>query len=217
MNAFPLLQAKDLSHMYGSFQVLAPLDLTLKAGEISVLHGPNGSGKTTLLLCLAGLLQPTSGEILVEGQPFLMDEPATRRALAFVPDVPRFYMELTAWEHLLFIASAHTAMEGFKPRAETLLKEFGLWEARNLFPHHYSRGMSLKLGLLLALIRPFKLLLMDEPLSALDPDSTQQFLRRLKSLRQQGASILLSTHSLEPLTNLADHSYRLDNGVLSTV
>jgi len=210
-----LLQATNLSRSYGTFQALAPLDLTLKSGEIDILEGPNGSGKSTLLHCLSGLLCPTSGEIRVDGHDPYSDEPRVKRCLAFVPDVPRFYLELTAWEHLRFIALAHDAREGFEGRAEALMKEFGLWEARDLFPHHYSRGMKLKLGLLLALIRPFKILLLDEPTSALDPESKRLLIQRLVNFRERGDSILLSTHDPKLKHGLADRVYYLKNGQLS--
>jgi ABC-2 type transport system ATP-binding protein len=211
----PLLQATGLSHSYGTFQALAPCDLSLNAGEISVLEGPNGSGKSTLLLCLSGLLRPTTGEITVGGFDLYADEPEAKRLLAFMPDVPRFYAELSAWEHLRFLALAHNAAEGFEKRAESLLREFDLWEARDLLPHHYSRGMSLKLGLLFALIRPFKVLLLDEPTSALDADSSALFLRRLSDLKGQGAAVLLSTHDPDLKAGLADRVYFLKNGYLN--
>ncbi len=211
----PLLQATSLSHSYGSFQALAPCDLSLNSGEISVLEGPNGSGKSTLLLCLAGLLHPTSGTVTVGGFDLYSDEPQAKRLLAFMPDVPRFYAELTAWEHLRFLALAHNAAAGFEQRAESLLREFDLWEARDLLPHHYSRGMSLKLGLLFALIRPFQVLLLDEPTSALDVDSSKLFLRRLSDLRGQGAAVLLSTHDPHLKAGLADRVFFLRSGVLN--
>ncbi len=211
----PLLQATGLSHSYGSFQALAPTDLSLNPGEISVLEGPNGSGKSTLMLCLSGLLRPTTGEIRVGGYDLYADEPEAKRLLAFMPDVPRFYAELTAWEHLRFLALAHNAGDGFEARAESLLREFGLWEARDLLPHHYSRGMSLKLGLLFALIRPFKVLLLDEPTSALDGDSSRLFIHRLAELRGQGAAVLLTTHDPQLKTGLADRVYTLANGILN--
>jgi ABC-2 type transport system ATP-binding protein len=211
MSNAPLLQATDLSHKYGNFWALRPLDLTLHPGEIAILEGPNGSGKTTLLLCLAGLLRPSSGEIRVDGCLAGNDEPAVKRCIAFVPDVPRFYAELTAWEHLQFIASAHGALEGFAGRAGALLKQFGLWEARDLFPHNYSRGMSLKLGLLLALIRPFKILLLDEPASAIDVGSRELLVQHLLDLRAQGAGILLSAHDPGLKHQLAAKVYCLDN------
>jgi len=212
-----LLQANQLSHRFGQFQALEPLDLTLNSGEITILEGHNGSGKSTLLLCLSGLLRPSSGEILIEGKDYFTDEISARRALAIAPDVPRFYIELTAWEHLMFIASAHNALDGFEPRAEKLLRDFGLWEARDLYPHLFSRGMSLKLGLLMALIRPFKVLLLDEPTSALDPASTQLLVERLIHLRQNGASILFTSHDPDLKTNIGDHVFQMNSGKLTKV
>jgi ABC-2 type transport system ATP-binding protein len=137
------------------------------------------------------------------------------RCLAFIPDVPRFYVELTAWEHLRFLALAHGAAHGFEAKAEALLKEFGLWEMRDLFPHLYSRGMSLKLGVVFALIRPFKVLLLDEPTSAMDTESCQLLVRHLTELRSQGAAIMLSTHDPALKNGLADRVYRIFNGQLT--
>jgi ABC-2 type transport system ATP-binding protein len=189
-----------------------PTDMILHSGEIAVLVGPNGAGKTTLLLCLSGLLRPTTGVITVDGHDLYEDERDAKRQLAFVPDVPRFYTELTAWEHLYFIAQAHEVGVDFNQMAETLLREFGLWDARNLYPHHYSRGMRLKLGLLIALIRPFKVLLLDEPTSALDVESVGLLVGRLKDLRQSGASILLSSHDPSIARELADRTLKIKNG-----
>jgi len=131
--------------------------------------------------------------------------------------VPRFYTELTAWEHLYFIGQAHQVGVDFKHRAETLLREFGLWDARNLYPHNYSRGMRLKLGLLIALIRPFKVLLLDEPTSALDIESVSFLVKRLKELRQSGASILLSSHDPNIARELADRTLKIQNGYVRDI
>ena len=213
----PLLQAIQLSHRYGQFQALEPLDLTLAPGQITILEGHNGSGKSTLLLCLSGLLRPSSGEILINGKDYYTDEISARRSLAIAPDVPRFYIELSAWEHLMFIASAHGAMDGFESRAEKLLKDFGLWEARDLYPHLFSRGMSLKLGLLMALIRPFQVLLLDEPTSALDPTSTQLLIERLIKLRENGASILMTSHDPDLKAQIGDQIFQMNSGQLTKV
>ncbi|MFL7871666.1 MAG: ABC transporter ATP-binding protein [Anaerolineales bacterium] len=206
------LRASELSRSYDSFQALVPTDLTLRSGEIAVLSGPNGAGKSTLLLCLSGLLHPTTGTITIDGHDLYTEEKEAKRHLAFVPDVPRFYTELTAWEHLYFIALAHQVGDGFEQRKEKLMREFGLWESRNLYPHNYSRGMRLKLGLLVAFIRPFKVLLLDEPTSALDVESVDILVQRLKELRQSGASILLSSHDPNIAEDLADRTLRIQNG-----
>ena len=131
-----LLETEDLSRVYGPFRALAPTSLELDAGELVVLSGPNGAGKSTLLLCLSGLLRPTSGKVRVEGFDLYHNEVEAKSRLAYVPDVPRFYTELTAWEHLQFMANAHRSQDGFERRAQALLREFGLWEARDLYPHN---------------------------------------------------------------------------------
>jgi len=210
----PLLQAIALSRSFGEFQAVKPLDFALNPGDIVILTGPNGAGKTTLLNCLSGLLRPTNGKILVEGYDLYRDEVAARQRLAFVPDVPRFYQELTAWEHLRFISLAFGVEQGWEERAEILLREFGMWEGRDLYPHNLSRGMRLKLGIFLALIRPFKVLLMDEPTSALDPHSATLFQEKLINMRRNGCAILLTSHDLSLVTALGGIHWKMEGGKL---
>ena len=212
----PSLQAKDISRSFGQFQAVARIDLELHAGEIVVLSGPNGAGKTTLLLCLSGLLRPTTGSVLVEGYDLYRDERAAKERLAFVPDVPRFYQELTAWEHLRFISLAYGVEQGWEQRAERILREFGLWESRDLYPHNLSRGMRLKLGISLALVRPCRVLLLDEPTSALDPESADLFRERLVQLGNTGAAILLTSHDPGLAERLSGRIWRMEHGILET-
>jgi ABC-2 type transport system ATP-binding protein len=211
-----VLEARQLSRKYGTFQALSATDFQLTAGKIVVLTGINGAGKTTLLHTLSGLLRPSGGTVLVEGFDLYHEERQAKRRLAFVPDVPRFYTELTAWEHLQFFARAFEAPDNFELRAERLLKEFNLWDARDLFPHHYSRGMRLKLGILMALIRPFGVLILDEPASALDPEGTALLVNKLSELRQQGAAVLLTSHNQELSSQLGDEVWRMEQGHLET-
>jgi len=208
------LVATEISKKYDSFLALAPASFALSAGEITVLSGPNGSGKTTLLSCLAGLIRPSTGQVAVSGFDLYRDEVEVRRRMVFVPDVPRFYLELTAWEHLRFIAMAHGVLHGFDQQAETLLRKLGLWEARDLFPHHFSRGMRLKLGLALALIRPFEVLLLDEPTSALDSEGVGLLIDELRYYKEQGAAILLSTHDPNLIDQLGDRTLKIQNGII---
>ncbi|NMC79336.1 MAG: ABC transporter ATP-binding protein [Chloroflexi bacterium] len=208
------LVVKELSKKYNSFLALAPASFDLNAGEIVILSGPNGSGKTTLLSCLSALIRPSSGTVQVSGFDLYRDEVEVRRRLVFVPDVPRFYVELTAWEHLRFIALANEVQQGFEARAEELLRSFDLWQAKDLFPHRFSRGMRLKLGLALALIRPFEVLLLDEPTSALDVEGVELLKGELRRLRDQGATILLSTHDPNLIQQLGDRRLTIRQGVL---
>ena len=208
------LAVENLSKKYGGFTALSPMNLNLQPGEIVVLSGQNGSGKTTLLSCIAGLTKPTTGTVRVGGYDLVLDEVEVRRRLAFIPDVPRFYVELTAWEHLRFIAMANSALDGFDDRAERILQMFGLWDVRDHFPHNYSRGMQLKLGLAMAFIRPFEVLLLDEPTSALDEQSVGVLLEELTSLRDQGAGILMSSHDPAIKKQFGDRQLIIENGVL---
>jgi len=212
----PSLQAKEISRSFGQFQAVARVDLELHAGEIVVLTGPNGAGKTTLLLCLSGLLRPTTGSVLVEGYDLYRDERPAKERLAFVPDVPRFYQELTAWEHLRFISLAYGVEQGWEERAGRILREFGLWESRDLYPHNLSRGMRLKLGISLALVRPCRVLLLDEPTSALDPESAELFRERLVQLGNTGTAILLTSHDLGLAERLSGRIWRMEHGILET-
>jgi len=215
--AQPLLQVKGMSRSFGEFQAVHPMDLEVYPGEIVVLSGPNGAGKTTLLLCLSGLLRPTRGNIFVEGFDLYQDEREAKQRLAFVPDVPHFYQELTTWEHLHFISLAFEVETSWEERAESMLREFGLWESRDMYPHNLSRGMRLKLGILLALVRPFRVLLMDEPTSALDPHSAGVLVERLITLRDKGCAILLTSHDLTLAETLGGKRWHMDRGQLEAV
>jgi len=206
------LQAQEISKRYDSFTALEPSTFALNSAQITILSGPNGSGKTTLLSCLSGIIQPTTGSISVGGYDLFSSEVEARKRLAFVPDVPRFYLELTAWEHLRFIAMANQALEGFENRAEDILRKLGLWKVRHHFPHHYSRGMRLKLGLALAFIRPFEVLLLDEPTSALDQDAVGTLIKELEALRSREVSVLLSTHDPNLLKQIGDRQLVISDG-----
>ncbi len=206
------LIVNNLSKKYNDYYALAPASFSLEPAKISILSGPNGSGKTTLLSCLAGFQKPTSGTIKVDSFNLYDDEVEFKKRLAFVPDVPRFYTELTAWEHLKFIAMANNSAAHFEEKARQLLSNLGLFEARDLYPHNFSRGMRLKLGLALAFIRPFEVLLLDEPTSALDEPGTGMLIERLKELRTQNKTVLLSTHDSHLIDQLADHRLRIEHG-----
>jgi ABC-2 type transport system ATP-binding protein len=208
----PLLQAIGLGRSFGDFQAVTHIDIKIYPGDTIILTGPNGAGKTTLLCCLSGLLRPTQGKVLVEGYDLYEEEIAAKQRLAFVPDVPRFYPELTSWEHLQFISLAVGVEQGWEMRAEQLLQEFGLWESRDLYPHNLSRGMRLKLGISLALIRPFKVLIMDEPTSSLDPASTEILIQKLRNIRENRCSVLMTSHDLSVVEALNGTTWQMEHG-----
>ena len=208
----PYLSATGLSRRYGDFWAVQPLDLDLHTGEITIITGPNGAGKSTLLMCLSGLLRPTHGQVLVDGFDLYKQERQAKQRLAYVSDVPQFYPGLTSLEHIRFISLAFGVENGWEGRARNVLSDFGLWEIRDMYPHNLSRGMRLKLGLALALIRPFMVLLLDEPTSALDEQSASNLVKKLLSLREEGCAILLSSHDLSLVDILNGRHLQMEQG-----
>ena len=208
----PPLQVQNISYKYGSYQALKETSFTVNKGEIVTITGSNGVGKTTLLKCLSGLLLPSSGMVLIDGFDLYQRECSAKRRLSFLPDFPRFYQELTAWEHILFISHAHNVGDGFEKHAEILLSEFDLSEAKDMYPHALSRGMRLKLGIILCLIRPFSLLIMDEPTSTLDPPGTAVLCEKLSNLSAEGTAIIITTHDLSLASTLGGQTVQMKRG-----
>ncbi len=208
----PAFEVNNISYKYDSYQALQETSFTVNNGETVVITGPNGAGKTTLMLCLSGLLLPTSGKVMVNGYDLYQRECSAKRRLSFLPDFPHFYQELTVWEHIRFIALAHSVEKGFEKRADILLNEFDLTEVRDIYPHALSRGMRLKLSIILCLIRPFSVLLMDEPTSVLDPVGTAILYEKLLSLSADGAAIIITTHDLSLANRLGGRTVQMQRG-----
>lgn len=191
----PLLIVHNLSYQYGYSPALHDISFSLAAGELSVLIGRNGAGKSTLLRCIAGWTQATRGDIHLQGRPINQHERWLRRHVVLIPDMPPFYEELTAWEHLQMVAQLHRLTD-WEKMAETLLTNFGLWSNRESFPFMFSRGMRYKLALCLGLLLEPALLLLDEPLGPLDPLSVDYLWGELVRYQKRGMGILLSSHQM---------------------
>jgi len=211
------LVVQKLSRRYGGFQALHPLDLTVAAGECVALIGHNGSGKTTAVRVIAGLLEASGGQVIVDGA--RMHAPAetlrARAALSLVPDNPLLYSDLTVREHLELVIVAHGVSSSFlDERVDSILSRLQIEARRDAFPGELSRGMRQKLQLACALIRPFKVLLLDEPVVGLDP-STQRTLRELLlECKESGAAVLLTTHQLAFARGIADRALLLADGAV---
>ncbi len=190
-----LLSVNGVSYRYGSFNALTEITFDADEGELVALVGRNGAGKSTLLKCIAGWTRPTDGEVLIMGHKVARDERLIREYVVLIPDTPPFYDELTAWEHLQFFAQAHR-LQDWEDHALDLLDRYGLINNRDAFPFAFSRGMRYKLALCLGLLIEPKILLLDEPLGPLDPVSADDLWRELNGHRDEGMTILLSSHQL---------------------
>jgi ABC-2 type transport system ATP-binding protein len=206
----PVLELRGVRKTYGELVAVDLLDLEVRPGECVVLIGHNGSGKTTTLRLVAGLLEPSQGRVTVAGGD--MAQERSRAALSFVPDSPLLYPDLTVREHLELVGLAHGVGDGLDGRVAELLELFELTSRGDFLPGQLSRGMRQKAQLACALVRPFRLLLLDEPVVGLDPPSQQALHRILVAAKQDGAAILLSTHQLAFAAGLADRAVVLHDG-----
>jgi ABC-2 type transport system ATP-binding protein len=188
------LRVWGVGRAYDELVALRPLDLEVRAGELVALVGPNGAGKTTLLAMSAGLLEPTSGEIHVNG--FAVGSLEARAATSFIPDAPVLYDDLSLDEHLEYVARLHGA-DDWPARGPELLERLALEEWGVHMPSQFSRGMRQKASIALGFIRPFSLLIADEPFDGLDPPSRTELVRLLQEASAAGAAIIVSTHRVE--------------------
>jgi ABC-2 type transport system ATP-binding protein len=211
------LHVTGLRRTYGRLVALARLDLVLAAGECCALIGANGSGKSTAVRAICGLLEPTEGTVRI-GDADPHTEPdglKARAALAFVPDQPVLYDELTVRQHLELSALSHGAADGLDERIEELLGRLGLTARKDFLPAELSRGMRQKTQLACAFVRPAQLLVLDEPVVGLDPPSQTLLAAMLREAKAAGTAVLLTTHQLRFAEGLADRAIRLDEGTVA--
>jgi ABC-type multidrug transport system ATPase subunit len=187
-----VIAARGLERRYGEKRVLGGLDFDLPEGGFLVLTGPNGSGKSTLLALCAGLLAPTKGtlEVLAE-----------RHEIGFLAHEPLVYRELTALENLELYGRLYRISER-RERIGMLLERFGLWDDRHERVSTFSRGMAQRLAFCRALLHEPRLLLFDEPYSALDGQGTELVDEELRSLAAS-KTLVVSTHDPDRLGPLA--------------
>jgi len=196
-----MIQVDSLSKTYGSVQAVQGLSLAVGAGEILGLVGPNGAGKTTTLRCMTGIIPPSSGHVKIDGFDLEAQPLEAKRRLAFVPDEPRLFDYLTAWDHLVMTSRLYGVADG-PARSKLLLEEFELGDRRDAYPSELSRGMKQKLMVAMALVHRPKAMLLDEPLTGLDPAAMRRMKTRIRDSAQDGVAVILSSHMLHLVEEL---------------
>lgn len=204
------IETRELSKWYGRRVVLADVSLAVPAGSLFGFLGPNGAGKTTTIRILLGLLRAGSGAARVFGRDAWRDGAAIRAAVGYLPGDVRFYDELTGRRVLGFLAAARGVDCGAEQRR--LVDVFELDIDKRI--RSYSRGMKQKLGLIQALMHRPRLLILDEPTTALDPLVRETFFDELRSVAADGRTVLFSSHTLSEVETLCDEVAILRGGRL---
>jgi ABC-2 type transport system ATP-binding protein len=197
------LDVQGLEKTYGELRAVSGVSFSLAPGEILGLVGPNGAGKTTTLRCLGGILRPTAGTIHIAGKDLARDPIGAKRELAFLADEPRLFEYLTVWEHLNLVARLY-GVASWESKADALLGELELSEKRDAVPSELSRGMKQKLTIACGFLHEPAVVLLDEPLTGLDPIAIRRMRRSITDRAARGAAILLSSHLL-PLVEEVCH------------
>ncbi len=207
-----MLQVQELVKDYRKVRAVDRVSFDVGEGEIVGLLGPNGAGKTSLLRCCASILQPTTGHILIKGVDLVKNPSLAKRGLAYVPEVPNLYELLTVDEHLRFVAMCFKSLERYDRLGDQLLKQYDLMEKKNELVATLSKGMRQKLSIACAMVHDAKVLLFDEPLIGVDPAGVSEFKTEIAMRREEGCSILISTHLLDTAEKLCDRVVILAKG-----
>ena len=194
----PAVETHQLTKRYGEHAALAPIDLEIPAGQRVSIIGHNGSGKTTLIRMLAGMLEPSGGTSRVAGH--ASGSIDARAKLSYLSDQPVFYDDLSVRQHLEYIARLHQTKD-WESHAEWLLSSLGLAHRADDLPTTFSRGLKQKAAIAIAFIRPFDVMLIDEPFVGLDKTGRTALLELISWAHGDGASMVVATHELASVTS----------------
>ena len=210
-----MLKIEDLKKNYGSFPALKGLSLEIPDGALHGFVGPNGAGKTTTMRILATLMKPTSGTAFVDGTDVVKDGQKARKLVGYMPDFFGVYDSLKCWEYLDFYARCYRIGATERKRmTRQLLELVQLEEKEDEYVDALSRGMKQRLCLARSLIHDPKLLILDEPASGMDPRARADMKGILRTLREMGKTVLISSHILPELAEMCDSLTILDHGQL---
>jgi ABC-2 type transport system ATP-binding protein len=211
-----MIEMEHVSHAYGSRSVLEDVSLRVARGEVAGLVGPNGAGKTTLMRILATLLRPTAGSVRIGGCDVCSSPELARWVVGFLPERTSLYPELTAWEYLdLFAEMAGQAPAVRKRRIDEALARVSLDDRRDAPTRELSKGLRQRLGLQATLMHDPRVLVLDEPTDGLDPLSRRDVLAEVRELAASGRAVLISSHVLAEIEEVADTVYVLAGGRLN--
>jgi ABC-2 type transport system ATP-binding protein len=208
-----MLEARGLTKSYASVPAVKDVTFTLSTGQVLGCLGPNGSGKSTTVKMLTGLLEPTRGEVLFNGENIQDDLSRFRKCLGYVPEEPNLYPYLSGREYLELVGTLRGMQRSsLEPKIDALLDLFSLHSDRHASIAAYSKGMRQRILLIAALLDNPKLLIFDEPLSGLDVTTALVFKNLIKALGEQGKAVFYCSHVLEVVEQVCSHLLILRKG-----
>ncbi len=208
-----MIWAEDLTKVFDDFTAVNSVHLDVQPGQVLVLLGPNGAGKTTTVRMLTSILIPTRGQAKVAGYDVVTHPDKVRASVGVLIEHHGLYSRLSALEYLEFYARLYGMDASIRlPRINNMLEQFGLAEARNRRCGQFSKGMRQKLALARALLHEPPVLLLDEPTSAMDPESAFMVRNAIRSMRSTHRTIVLCTHNLTEAEDLADQIAIIQRG-----
>lgn len=210
-----MIELKNLSKNYGKVRAVNDLNLVISPGELFAFLGPNGAGKTTTVKMITGLILPTEGEIFIKGIDLLKEPEKAKSVIAYIPDEPFLYPELTGREFIFFVSRLYELdKKTIEKRLEQLLNDFGAEKWIDFPSSEYSHGMRQKVIFMQALIHNPDVIVIDEPMVGLDPISARTVKELLRERVSSGVSVFMSTHSLPLAEEISDRVGVIDNGTL---
>ena len=207
----PPIEVVDYHKAYGEMVAVQGLSFSVRAGEILGLLGPNGAGKTTTMRAISGIIPPTRGTLRVAGRDVVADPVGAKSLLAYVPDDPKLFDTLSVWEHLEFVAATYR-LSDWSGEAERLLARFELTPKRDAVAHDLSRGMRQKVALAMAYLHHPRAILLDEPMTGLDPRGIRTLKESVVEQARAGNALLISSHLLALIGDLCTHLLILHHG-----
>jgi ABC-2 type transport system ATP-binding protein len=200
-----MIEIKDLTKKYVDFPAVSNLNLSIQKGEIFGFIGPNGAGKTTTIKMIGGILEPTSGSVMIAGISMKDNPEKAKSKIGFIPDRPYLYEKLTGMEFLKFVADLYGVdSDIFSEKAEQHLKMFSLLDWSNELIESYSHGMKQRLIMAAALLHDPEVIIVDEPMVGLDPVAIMMVKDLFRNLAKQGVSVFMSTHTLKIAEDICD-------------
>jgi len=213
-----MIELQDVTKEFGALFAVRELALSVSDGELFTLLGPNGAGKTTTVKMITGLIKPTKGRIVINGIDIQEFPEKAKEMIAYIPDQPFLYPELTGREFIIFVSRLYGMEQNdIKEGIERLIEEFRIGDWIDHPASLYSHGMRQKVIFIQALIHNPKVIVIDEPMVGLDPISAKIVKRMLRERVGNGVTVFMSTHSLDVAEEISDRVGVIDEGKLIEV